>query len=39
MYEKLVEKELVKTFPYFIEPEGSLPCSHKAASLSYSDPY
>jgi hypothetical protein len=31
LLEKLTVTELVKKFPSFLEPEGSLPCSQEAA--------
>jgi len=34
----VVVAQVVKEFPPFMEPEKSLPCSRKPATLSYPEP-
>jgi hypothetical protein len=36
--EKLIVTQLIKKYPSFMEPEGSLPCSKKPATAPYSKP-
>jgi hypothetical protein len=39
LFEKLIVTQLVKKYPvFFMEPEGSLPCSQKPATGPYPEP-
>jgi hypothetical protein len=38
LFQKLIVTELVKKYPFFVEHEGSLPCSHKPAIGPYPKP-
>jgi hypothetical protein len=38
LFQKLIVTKPVKKYPFFMEPEGSLPCSQKSATGPYPEP-